>query len=132
MALRDPADRRLLQFAERRYRARCDSDARMLVRADSMREINRIANQPLPPELFNSEYAIDIRQQLVAVAEERVRDRVHEQLAAWIKAEPEFRDKLRAHFDADWTNLNGALAPMRVWAVTRLQAVQQGNAIGES
>ena len=131
MAFHDPVERRVLQFAERRYRARCDNDERMLERADSMREVSRIANQALPGDLYNSEAALDIRRHLVRAAEERAHAIIHEQLSAWIKAEPEFREKLRHQLEADWQNLTGVLAPLRISANNRFHAVQQGEAMGE-
>jgi len=128
MALRDPIDRNLLRLEARRFASRCDTQVALIQRADTLHEVSRLANMPLPYSLTEDQTAHDARRLVLNAAEDRARELISEQIAIYLKAEPVAHGKLkRAMLDA-WANLTGPLGHLRPWAMSRLTTAEQSRA----
>lgn len=125
MASRDPAERAMMRMEIRRYASRCDADEAMLQRADSLREIARLAARPLPSTISGENEARDAQRRLALAAEMRAKDLILEQLAAFGKAEEEQRQRIRKKLVDELANLTGALGHLRAWAQNKLAAAEQ-------
>lgn len=125
MAHFDPADRALMRLETRRYVSRCETQEHTIIRADTLREISRLANMNLPANLYDSNEARDAQRHVVLMAEERARELIKQQIDNCLRAEPDHRDKLRNHMDEDWRNLTGPLGHLRTWAQRQLAIAEQ-------
>lgn len=126
MALRDPVDKNLLLMEGRRFAAHCEAQISSIERADSLREISRLASSVTLPFSISADYAArDAVRLMQTRAEERARELIQEQIQNFTRAEENLRDKQkRAMLDA-WTNLTGSLAHLRAWAQGKLVAAEQ-------
>lgn len=126
MALRDPADKNLLRMEVRRFSARCDTQIASIERADTLREVSRLAtSMPLPYAISSDYSARDALRMVQTRAEDRARELIQEQIQNFIRAEENLREKQkRAMFDS-WANLTGPLGTLRTWAQSKLAAAEQ-------
>lgn len=126
MALRDPADKNLLRMEVRRFTARCDGQIALIERADTLREVSRLAtSMPLPYAISGEYSARDALRMVQTRAEDRARELIQEQIQSFIRAEENLREKQkRAMFDS-WANLTGPLGTLRTWAQSKLAAAEQ-------
>jgi hypothetical protein len=132
MARPDPAEQALLRLELRRYTTRCDSQERMIERADSLREVVRLASLSIPSSLYSEMPARDAQRKVLQAAENRAKTLIKEHIDAWLKAEPEFREKYRARMDDEWTSLTGVLGHLRPWAVRQLTTADQNQMLPDT
>lgn len=132
MARPDPAEQALLRLELRRYATRCDSQERMIERADSLREVVRLASLSIPSSLYSEMPARDAQRKVLQAAENRAKTLIKEHIDAWLKAEPEFREKHRARMDDEWTSLTGVLGHLRPWAVRQLTTADQNQMLPDT
>ena len=113
---------------ERRFVSRCELQISSIERADTLREVSRLATSiTLPYSLGADEVARDALRLLQMRAESRARELIEEQLHQFTRADESLREKLkRAMLDA-WTNLTGPLGHLRTWAQSKLTAAEQKN-----
>lgn len=129
MALRDPIDKNLLRMQGRRFALRCEAQVSSIERADTLREVSRLATSiTLPYSIIEEETARDALRMVQMRAEGRARELIEEQIHNFARTEENLREKQkRAMLDA-WTNLTGPLGHLRTWAQSKLTAAeQQGN-----
>lgn len=125
MARADPAEQALIRLELRRYTTRCESQERMIERADSLRELSRLAGLSVPSRLFSELPALDAQRKVALAAENRAKTLIGEHINAWLKAEPEFREKHRIRMDDEWASLTGHLGHLRPWALRQLTIAEQ-------
>lgn len=128
MALRDPVDKNLLRMEGRRFASRCDMQVASIERADTLREVSRLATSIALPYAISGEYeARDALRLVQTRAEDRARELIQEQIQNFARAEENLREKQkRAMFDS-WANLTGPLASLRTWAQSKLATAEQQN-----
>jgi hypothetical protein len=127
MARLDPAEQALIRMELRRFTSRCDMQEGQIRRADTLREVARLASISVPYKLSNEYEAKDFQRRVSMTAEERARELIAAQVAEFIRAEGDFRDKLRGKMRDDWANLTGQLGHLRSWANNRLNSAEQNN-----
>jgi len=125
MRSRDPADLAIKRLEARRFGTRADNQMRMIERADSMRELSRLASLPIPANLHDVPEARNAQQQVELAALQRARDLIQEQIQAWSKVEADFRDKFQSSLTDEWAGLTGLLASLKGWAARKLAEEQQ-------
>lgn len=125
MARADPAEQAMIRLELRRFAARCDLQEGQIRRADSLREVARLANIVLPYKLSNEIEARDHQRRVSQTAEERARELIAEQIDQFTRAEGDFREKLHGKMRDDWANLTGLLAHLRSWANSKLLVAEQ-------
>jgi hypothetical protein len=125
MAAIDPIARKFLQLESRRFVARCEGQLALIQRADSLREVSRLATMPLPYSLTEDQAARESQRQVTNTAEDRARELIAEQIARFAKAEPLALGKLKRIMLDDWANLTGPLGHLRPWALSRLNQAEQ-------
>lgn len=126
MALRDPVDKNLLRMEGRRFAARCDAQVSSIERADTLREVARLATSLTLPFAISEDYAARDGLRLVQTrAEDRARELIHEQIQNYVRAEEILREKQRRAMIDSWANLTGSLAHLRTWAQSKLMAAEQ-------
>ena len=125
MARLDPAEQALIRLELRRFSSRCDLQEGQLRRADSLREVARLASVALPFKLSGEYEARDLQRRVALSAEDRARELIADQVAQFARAEGDFREKLKAKMRDEWANLTGPLSHLRAWANTKLQAALQ-------
>jgi hypothetical protein len=128
MALRDPVDKNLLRMEGRRFAARCETQISSIERADTLREVSRLATALVLPYAISEDYtARDALRMVQTRAEDRARELIQEQLQNFLRAEENQREKQkRAMLDA-WANLTGPLGHLRTWAQSKLSTAEQQN-----
>lgn len=125
MALRDPVDKNLQRLEARRFAGRCEAQVLSIERADTLREVGRLAGMiSLPYSLGADETARDALRQVQLRAEDRARELIQEQLHNLDRAEGIKRDNLKRAILDTWSNLTGPLGHLRSWAQTRLFEVE--------
>ena len=126
MALRDPVDKNLLRMEARRFATRCEAQVSSIERADSLREVARLATSLTLPYAISDDYAARDALRLVQKrAEDRARELIQEQIQNFARVEEAYREKhRRAMLDA-WASLSGPLGHLRTWAQSRLMAAEQ-------
>jgi hypothetical protein len=125
MAFRDPIDRSLLRLESRRFTTRCDTQIALIQRADTLREVSRLAIISLPFNLVEDFAARDAQRLVVNTAEDRAQELIAEQITNLLKAEPVAHEKLKRAMLDTWANLTGPLGHLRPWAMTRLVNAEQ-------
>ena len=126
MAQRDPVDKNLLRMEGRRFVARCEMVVSSIERADTLREISRLATSLTLPYAITEDYAARDALRLVQTrAEDRARELIHDQLQNFLRAEDNQRDKQRRAMLDAWTSLSGPLGHLHAWAQSKLLAAQQ-------
>lgn len=128
MALRDPVDKNLQRMEARRFAARCEGVISSIERADTLREVSRLATSLSLPYVISEDYTARDALRLVQTrAEDRARELIQDQVQNYMRAEENQRDKQkRAMLDA-WANLTGPLSHLRTWAQSRLTVADQRN-----
>jgi hypothetical protein len=126
MAFRDPVDKNLLRMEARRFVSRCEDRVSSIERADSLREVARLAGSiTLPYAIIDDDTARDALRLMQTRAEDRARELIQEQIDNFARAEEGQREKhKRAMLDA-WTNLTGPLGHLRTWAQNKLTVAEQ-------
>lgn len=127
MARADPAEQALIRLELRRFESRCDTQEGLIRRADTLREIARLANIAIPYKLASEYEARDHQRRVGLIADERARELITEQVDLYARSDGEFRDKLRLKMRDDWANLTGPLGHLRSWANSRLQVAEQNS-----
>jgi hypothetical protein len=122
MAIRDTADRSMLRMQVQRYVTRCEGQASQIQRADSLREISRLASMPLSYPLSDEPQARDAQRQLQTQAEDRAREIIIDQIKAYERAEESAQSSLLHNMNEAWSNLTGPLGHLRTWATKKLAA----------
>lgn len=130
MAIHDPADQARLRMELRRFVARCETQVSLIERADTLREVSRLATLISVPWLIADNFAaVDAVRMVQLRAEEKARELITEDIQHFIRGDEHLRGKLkRAMFDA-WTNLTGPLGHLRIWAQSKLAAAEQQNPV---
>jgi len=128
MAFRDPVDKNLLRMEARRFVARCEGQVSLIERADTLREVSRLATLiSLPFALIEDDSARDGLRLVQMRAEDRARELILEQLQTFVRAEDNQREKLKRGMLDAWTNLTGPIGHLRTWAQNKLMAAEQQN-----
>ena len=110
MALRDPVDKNLLRMDGRRFAARCEAQTSSIERADTLREVSRLATPIVLPYAIAEDYAARDAWRLVQTrAEDRARELIQEQLQNFVRAEENLREKQKRAMLDTWANLTGPL-----------------------
>jgi hypothetical protein len=125
MARGDPADLALLRLESRRFATRCETQIALIQRADSLRELARLAMVPLPYRLAEDYPARDAQRHVSQSAEDRARELIVEQIDHCLRAEPERREIMIGRLNEEWANLTGVLGHLRAWAQGKLAAARQ-------
>jgi hypothetical protein len=125
MGRSDPAEQAMIRLELRRFAGRCDTQEGLIRRADTLREVGRLANVSVPYKLSNTYEARDIQRRVVLTAEERARELIVEQIELFKRTDGDFQEKLRGKMREDWANLTGLLAHLRSWANNRFNAAEQ-------
>jgi hypothetical protein len=125
MSRADPVEHALIRLELRRFASRCDQQESALQRADSLREVARLAAIPVPARLSGEYDARDFQRRVAQAAEERARQLILDQIDIFARGEGEFRQKIRGKMREDWSNLTGPLAHLRNWANSKLLVAEQ-------
>lgn len=125
MARGDPVDNAMIRLEVRRFATRCDTQEGLIRRADTLREVGRLASVPAPYRIANELETRDLLRRVVLVAEERAREIIQEQVDNYLRVEPDHRPKWKAKMTDDWTNLTGHLGHLRTWAQNKLNMAEQ-------
>lgn len=125
MAFNDPSDKNLLRLEGRRFANRCEGQMALIQRADSLREVSRLASMSLPYALSEEMSARDAIRQVQTCAEDKARELITEQIHAFIRAEETNRPKVRRAIIDAWANLTGPLGHLRPWAQSKLAVAEQ-------
>ena len=130
MAIHDPADQARLRMEVRRFVARCETQVSLIERADTLREISRLATLiSVPYQLADSYTAVDALRMMQLRAEDKARELIKDDIQTFVRGDEHLRGKLkRAMLDA-WTNLTGPLGHLRPWAQSKLTAAELQNPI---
>lgn len=122
---RDPVDRNIIRLESRRYVTKCETQIALVRRADTLREISRLALLPLPYSLTEDYGSRDAQNSVRTAAEDRARELITDQIANYLRAEPVAREKFRRLVMDGWSNLTGPLGHLRGWAQSKLLAAEQ-------
>lgn len=122
MAYNDPADKAMIRLEARRFATRCDGNEGLIQRADSLREIARLASLPIPFRISSEFEARDAQRRLVLAAEERAKELIVAHIDALVKADEARRQGLKNRMTDEWANLTGVLGHLRHWAAMKLAA----------
>jgi len=125
MAFIDPAERALIRMEVRRFVARCESNEGLVQRADSLRELARLAATTIPYKVANEPETRDAHRRLLLAAEDKAKELVLHQITGFAKADADHRVGIKSKMFDDWGNLTGALAHLRTWANAKLSAAEQ-------
>lgn len=125
MGSNDQAEKALLRLEMRRFVGRCENNEGLVQRADSLRELARLASMSVPYRISAENGARDAQRRLVLVAEERAKELIVAQVAAFSRASEDHRGGLRSKIAEDWANLTGALGHLRTWAKSKLTQAEQ-------
>jgi hypothetical protein len=125
MSRADPAEHALIRLELRRFASRCDMQEGQIRRADTLREVARLASVAVPYKLSNELDARDYQRRVAQTADERARELITEQVHAFSRAEGDFKEKLRGNMREDWANLTGPLSHLRSWANNKLLVAEQ-------
>lgn len=125
MSRADPAEQAMIRLELRRFAARCDLQEGQIRRADSLREVARLASIALPYKLSNEFEARDYQRRVTQTAEERARELIAEQIDLFARSEGDFKEKLHGKIRDDWANLTGVLSHLRNWANSKLLVAEQ-------
>ena len=128
MALRDPVDKNLLRMEARRFAARCEAQISNVERADTLREVSRLATSMTLPYAISDDYTARDALRLVQLrAEDRARELIQEQIQNFVRAEEAQREKQKRAMIDSWANLTGPLGHLRTWAQSKLVMAEQQN-----
>jgi hypothetical protein len=125
MSRADPTEHALIRLELRRFASRCDMQEGSLQRADTLREVARLAGIAVPYKLSDEIEARDMQRRVSQVAEERARELIAAQIDGFVRGEESFRTMMRGKMREDWANLTGPLAHLRTWANGKLLVAEQ-------
>lgn len=125
MGRSDPAEQALIRLELRRFQTRCDTQEGLLQRADTLREVARLARISIPYKIADTIEGRDIQRRVVVVAEDRARELIQAQIGNAMKVEAESRGTLKSKMAEDWANLTGVLGHLRTWAKNKLLVAEQ-------
>lgn len=126
MALRDPADKNLLRLEVRRFVSRCEAAVSSIERADSLREVCRLASSINLPYALSEDYSARDGVRMIQIrAEDRARELINAHLQGFLRAEEAQREKQRRVMVDAMANLTGPLAHLHAWAQSKLVAATQ-------
>jgi hypothetical protein len=126
MATRDPVDRNLLRMEVRRFVAHCEAQVSSIERADSLREVARLATSITLPYSISTDYAARDELRMVQTrAEDRARELIQEQIQNFSRADDTQHEKQKRVMLDAWSNLTGPLSHLRTWAQTKLSVAEQ-------
>ncbi len=126
MALRDPADKNLLRLEARRFVSRCEATVSSIERADTLREVSRLASSINLPYSLSEDYGARDGVRLIQTrAEDRARELINAQLQGFLRSEETQREKQRRVMVDAMANLTGPLAHLHAWAQSKLVAATQ-------
>lgn len=125
MARADPTEQALIRLELRRFLARCEQQEATIRRADSLREISRLATLSIPYKISGEYEARDAQRRVLQVAEARARELIDQEIGVYVRAEPSYREKQRLRMMDEWQNLTGPLAHLRSWAQAKLAVAEQ-------
>lgn len=125
MAYTDPADRAMIRLEVRRFVSRCESSAGLLQRADSLRELSRLASAPMPYKVANEIEARDAERRLLLATEDRAKEVIRDQIGHFLKADADHRIGMKSKMLEEWGRLTGPLAHLRTWAKGKLTLAEQ-------
>lgn len=115
----------MLRLEARRFVSRCETQAALIQRADTLRELSRLAVIALPYRVAEDYACRDAQRHVTLTAEDRARQVIQEQIQHYLRAEAERQEKVKGKLAEDWANLTGALAHLRAWAQGKLLAAEQ-------
>lgn len=128
MALHDPSEKNMQRMEGRRFASRCEAQIASIERADSLREVGRLASSLALPYAISGDYtARDALRMVQTRAEDRARELIQEQIQNFLRAEDNQREKQKRAMLDSWVNLTGQLGSLRTWAHSRLMAAEQQN-----
>ena len=122
----DPVDQAVLRLESRRFLGRCEMQEALIHRADTLRELGRLALIPLPYKLAEDPFSRDGQRRVALAAENRAREIIQEQIERYMRAESDQAERQKHVLEEDWNNLTGALGHLRTWAHGRLLIAEQG------
>lgn len=125
MGYAGPADRALMRLEVRRFVSRCENNAALLQRADSLRELARLASAQVPYKIANEIEARDAERRLLLATEDRAKEVIRNQIGHFLKADADHRVGLKSKMLEEWGNLTGPLAHLRIWAKGKLTLAEQ-------
>lgn len=125
MGYAGPADRALMRLEVRRFVNRCENNAGLLQRADSLRELARLASSQVPYKIANEIEARDAERRLLLATEDRAKEVIRNQIGHFLKADADHRVGLKSKMLEEWGNLTGPLAHLRTWAKGKLTLAEQ-------
>jgi hypothetical protein len=128
MAIRDPVSQNLLRMEGRRFAVRCEAQVSSIERADTLREVSRLATSiTLPYAISADSAARDAQRSVQTRAEDRARELIQEQIQTFSRAEDNLREKQKRAMLDTWTNLTGPLGHLRTWAQNKLTVAEHQN-----
>ncbi len=119
MAL-DPTTRNITRLEGRRFINKCEGQIALIHRADSLREVCRLASIAVPYVLSEDYSSRDAQRAVGVAAEERARELVNHMIESFMRAEPLARDKFKRQLMDGCNSLSGPLGHLRGWAQTKL------------
>ncbi len=119
-----------MRMEARRFASRCESQVGLIERADTLREVLRLATSiTLPFSVAEDHTARDGLRLVQTRAEDRARELIQEQIQNFVRADDNIRDKQKRSMHDAWANLTGPLGHLRPWAQSKLTAAEQQNQI---
>ena len=110
----------------RRFATRCEAQVSSLERADTLREVSRLASSITLPYAISADYTAQDALRLVQTrAEQRARELIQEQIQNFARAEENLREKQKRAMLDSWGNLTGPLGHLRTWAQSKLMVAEQ-------
>ena len=94
-------------------------------RADSLREIARLASLSMPYKISAEYEAREALRRMTLVAEDRAKELILEQIAAVFKVDADHRGSAQNKLAEEWSSLTGPLGHLRNWAKLKLTAAAQ-------
>lgn len=125
MARGDPVEHAMIRLELRRFASRCDTQEGQIRRADTLREVARLANIAIPYRIAGEMESRDLQRRVAQIADERAREIIQEQIDNYLRAEQDYRAKWKNKMTEDWPNLTGPLAHLRTWAQNKLNTAEQ-------
>ena len=121
----DPTEKSLIRLEARRFASRCQNNEGLMQRADSLREVSRLATLSMPYKIAGEFEARDAQRRLQLLAEDRAKELIVDQIASIYKVDESSRASVRNRIAEDWGCLTGPLGHLRQWAKTKLAAAAQ-------
>ena len=92
MAIRDPVDKNMQRMEARRFASRCEAQVSSIERADTLREVARLATLITLPYSISEDFTARDALRLVQLrAEDRARELIQDQIQNFARAEDDHR-----------------------------------------